>query len=101
MPYFVVQALDKPGVLQTRLSNREAHRARLRDHAHPITVHVGGPLQDDEGSMIGSLLIIEAETKSAVAEFLAGDPYAIADLYDAVRIDPFAWGLGAPDDTVG
>jgi uncharacterized protein len=47
--------------------------------------------------MIGTMLVIEAETKEAVEAFVAGDPYALADVYASVAIHPFNWGLGNPD----
>lgn len=46
MPHFVVYALDKPDREAARLERRAAHRARLRDHDHPVSVQVGGPLAD-------------------------------------------------------
>jgi uncharacterized protein YciI len=94
--YFAVYALDKPGSAAIRAENRPAHRARLRQHDHPVKARIGGPLTDEAGAMIGTLLVIEAETRAAVEAFMAGDPYAAAGLYASVEIRPFAWGLGAP-----
>jgi uncharacterized protein len=99
MPYFVVYALDKLNREAARLDQRAAHRARLRDHGHPVSVQVGGPLLDAEGRMIGSLLVVEAASASAVEAFVAGDPYQPADVYGSVRVHPFVWGLGSPAGT--
>ena len=55
MPYFVVHALDAPGKAEARAANRPAHRARLRTHDHPLTVHIGGPLIDRIGYQIGRM----------------------------------------------
>jgi len=98
MPHFVVYALDKPNREATRLDHRPAHRARLRDHEHVVSVQVGGPLLDADGRMIGSLLIVEAASAEAVESFMAGDPYQLADVYASVRVHPFNWGLGNPAD---
>lgn len=94
--HFVVYALDKPGLGEVRARNRPAHRERLRQHEHPLTVIIAGPMLDDEGTMIGSVLIVEAETRAAVEAFVAGDPYQLDGLYDRVDIRRFAWGIGAP-----
>jgi uncharacterized protein YciI len=96
MPHFVIYALDKLDGEAARLEQRAAHRARLRDHDHPVSVQVGGPLLDTDGRMIGSLLIVEATSKAAVEAFVAGDPYQLADVYGSVRVHPFNWGLGHP-----
>lgn len=99
--YFVVHSRDRPGGAAIRAEHRTAHRARLREHDHPIRVHVGGPLLDDAGAMIGSLLVIEADDAVAVRRFLDGDPYVVAGLYASIEILPFKWGLGAPEATGG
>ena len=96
MPHFVVYGLDKPNREAVRLEQRAAHRARLRDHDHPVSVQVGGPLLDADGRMIGSLPVAEAASVAAVEAFVAGDPYQLADVYGSVRVHPFNWGLGNP-----
>jgi uncharacterized protein len=98
MPHFVVYALDKPGREAVRLEQLAVHRARLRDHDHPVSVQVGGPLLGADGRMIGSLLVVEAGSHAAVEAFVAGDPYQLADVYGSVRVHQFNWGLGNPAD---
>ncbi|WP_338720894.1 YciI family protein [Devosia sp. XK-2] len=101
MPYFCVHAFDHPGRLADRQRLRDAHRARLRLHDHPVVVRIGGPLTDDNGAMIGSLLVIEAANRGDVAQFLAGDPYAEAGLYRELTVTRFNWGLGLPEAAHG
>lgn len=93
MPFFVVYAKDKPGMAGTRTQLRPAHRARLREHDHPVLVRIGGPLLDSNGEMSGSMLIVEAQDVGAVEQFIAGDPYVEAGLYHSVEITEFQWGL--------
>ncbi len=93
MAYFIVHALDAPGKAEVRAANRPAHRARLRSHDHPLIVRIGGPMLNDSGEMCGTALIIEADDKHIVSEFLDGDPYAKAGVYQQIDIHPFAWGL--------
>lgn len=96
MPYFAVYALDRPAMRERRGELRAPHRDWLRRHDHPVSVHIGGPLLDDGGEMIGTLLVIEAEEKSAVERYLAADPYCRADLFASMDIRRFNWGLGQP-----
>ncbi|WP_319531541.1 YciI family protein [uncultured Cohaesibacter sp.] len=92
--HFVVTCLDKDGGLETRKANREAHLAYLGEHSASILV--AGPLLDDEGSMMGSSLICEAEDKAALEAILAKDPYAKAGLFKDVSIRGWKWVVGAP-----
>lgn len=97
MAFFCIHAIDRPGRLDDRKRLREEHRARLRVHDHPVTVRIGGPLLDDGGDMIGTMLVIEAEDRSAVDAYLSGDPYWQAGLFERVTMTRFNWGLGLPE----
>lgn len=97
MSYFVVHAIDAPGKANERAAKRPAHRARLREHSHPLTVHVGGPLLDRKGEMCGTMLVVEAASRGDVESFVAGDPYARAEVYETVSIHAYNWGLGQPE----
>lgn len=101
MAYFCVHALDRPGRLADRQRLREGHRARLRFHDQPVVVRTGGPLLDDEGTMIGTMLVIEADSRAAVEAYLAGDPYMLENLFETVTITGFNWGLGQPEPADG
>ena len=45
--------------------------------------------------MIGSLLVLEAETEAEVREWLAADPYAKAGLFANVDVKPWRQAAGA------
>ncbi|WP_294609587.1 YciI family protein [Roseovarius sp.] len=79
-------ARDKPGALQTRLDNRDAHIAYLKSTG---VVSQAGPLLDDEGSMIGSLVILEVEDMQVAREWADNDPYAKAGLFSGVELIPW------------
>jgi uncharacterized protein len=96
--YFAIWATDRPCMLEARLKVREAHRARLREPGeHAVKVVAGGPtLTEPDGSMNGSLLVIEADSIEAVRHFVAEDPYELTGVYASVDIRPWQWGLGQP-----
>ena len=75
---------DKPGQLQTRLDNREAHLAFV--NALGDRLFAAGPLLDDKDDMVGSVLIIDFISDEAAADFCASDPYALAGLFEDVSI---------------
>ena len=101
MPYYVVHALDAPGMSEARAAARPAHRARLRRHHHDLKVHVGGPLLNDGGEMCGTMLVIEADSAAVVFDYLSGDPYSEAGVYETVQLHEFKWGLGQPEESNG
>ena len=73
-----LMAKDKEGALQTRLDNREAHVAHIKDSG---IVMYAGPFLDDAGAMCGSLVILDVEDMAAAEEWAANDPYAKAGLF--------------------
>jgi uncharacterized protein YciI len=90
----ILQALlctDHPGQLQTRLDNREAHLAHLRADPHVVQA---GPLLDATGTMCGSLILFATEDRAHVEAFAAADPYALAGLFDAIRIETWNRVIG-------
>lgn len=76
-------ARDKPGALQTRLDNRAAHLAYIEETG---VVAQAGPLLDADGEMIGSLIVLDVEDRSAADAWAAGDPYAKAGLFASVEL---------------
>lgn len=79
-------AKDKPGALQTRKDNREAHLAYIEETG---VVAQAGPLLDDAGEMAGSLVILDMADMDAARAWANGDPYAKAGLFDSVELT--AW----------
>ena len=77
-------ARDKPGALETRLANREAHLAYAA--SAQITLKFGGPLLDDNGDMCGSLLIMDVPSMDDARAFAENDPYAKAGLFQSVEL---------------
>ena len=76
-------AKDKPGALQTRLDNREAHVAYLKSNG---CVTQAGPLLDDAGDMCGSLIVLDVAGIAAAEAFVDGDPYGKAGLIESVEL---------------
>lgn len=92
---FMVYSQDKPDSLAIRKANREAHLAWLRAPSN-VTLDIAGPWLDDEGTMRGSLLIVDAESKQAVLDWLTLDPYRAAGLTASVNVNGYNWAIGAP-----
>ena len=92
MALFVVYSKDKPGALDTRMATRPTHLDYLNAAG---VVKAAGPLLDDAGSPIGSMLIVEAEDRAAVQTFVDNDPYTLAGIFESVSIDGWRVGVGS------
>ncbi|PVA09784.1 hypothetical protein DC366_11720 [Pelagivirga sediminicola] len=74
---------DKPGALQTRLDNRDAHVAYLKNSG---AVAQAGPLMDAAGQMCGSLVVLDVADMAAAEDWVAHDPYGKAGLFETVEL---------------
>jgi uncharacterized protein YciI len=94
MPLFVISTVDRPGALDVRLAHRPAHLAYLADHA--AMVKLAGPFLTaaDGGEPCGSMLIVEAADLAAAEAFAAGDPFAVAGLFERSNIEPWRITVG-------
>jgi uncharacterized protein YciI len=81
--HHAIICLDKPGSLEIRKANREAHLAHIKGSNGAIVL--AGPFLDNEGEMCGSLLVYAGERDAAEA-WAAADPYARAGLFRSVEI---------------
>jgi uncharacterized protein YciI len=92
---FVMICEDKPDSLALRMANRDNHLEYIGTHSEKI--RLAGPMLSDDGEgMVGSLLIIDAESIEQVRELSANDPYAQAGLFSRVTIHPFRQVVPAP-----
>jgi uncharacterized protein YciI len=92
MALFVVYCKDKPGALETRMATRPTHLDYLNGAG---LVKAAGPLLDDAGSPVGSMLIVEAKDRAAVQTFVDNDPYTLAGLFESTQIDGWRVGVGS------
>ena len=88
---YAIICVDKPGALEVRKANRDAHLAHIRGAEGAIVQ--AGPFLDEDGRMCGSLLIYEGELAGAEA-WAAADPYATAGLFQSVDIRPWKKVVG-------
>jgi uncharacterized protein len=85
---FAVQCRDRTDSAALRAEHLAAHLAHVE--ANIDRYRVAGPLRDEAGTIVGSLLVISAEDANEAAAFLADDPYSDAGIWEEVRIDAFA-----------
>jgi len=86
-----LMAHDKPGALDIRKANRDAHLAYIKDTG---VVAQAGPLLDGDGAMCGSLVILDVADMDAAQGWADNDPYAKAGLFASVTLKPWNRVIG-------
>ena len=87
---FALIAHDRPNALARRMELRPEHLKHLDSLGDALVL--AGPFLDDKGDMVGSIVVIEAETLDAARESFGRDPFMAGNLFDSVTIKP--WRLG-------
>lgn len=93
--WFAVIAHDAPDSLASRLKARGDHLARLHVLHEQGRLKIAGPLpaldeeNPGEAGFIGSLLVVDFESRPQLQAWLDADPYMAAGVYTHVDIYPF------------
>jgi uncharacterized protein YciI len=93
--FFAVIAKDHWNSSALRAQTKARHSVHL-DAAEGLRVLQTGPLLDESGSEVGSLLILEAVELATVESFMASDPYTNVGLFAQIEIYPWLWRRGNP-----
>ena len=89
---FVITAYDGKDseALNRRMNARPSHIEYVKERIEAGTHLCGGALLDDDGKMIGSLLIVEYPSIEAVkSEGIGNDPYFTEKVWHEIDIKPF------------
>jgi uncharacterized protein len=78
---------DRPDGGAMRSATADAHSAWVGEHID--FMYVGGPLTNDDGLIIGSLIIGDFTDRAAADAFIAAEPYNRAGLFESVVVRPF------------
>ncbi len=93
---FALICTDKPNGLALRQEVRPEHLSFLEGLGSKLKA--AGPFTDDDGTATGSLVIIEAENRTAAKLIADNDPYAKAGLFVSVEIKPWKWLIKNPEN---
>ncbi|WP_269715425.1 YciI family protein [Caulobacter sp. NIBR2454] len=95
MPYFMLRATDKPGTGDLRLETRPVHLDYL--NSLPDVFRMAGALLAEDGqTVVGSLMIIEADDLDSARAYVEGDPFAQAGIFATTEILPWRLAIGKP-----
>lgn len=87
---FLVIAHDgtDEGALERRMAVREQHLAVARGLHESGVLALGGAILED-GRMVGSAMVMEAESEERLRELLESDPYRRGGAWQRFEIWPF------------
>ena len=81
MPLFAFIGRDGPRGLGLRKQHRPAHIERLESLATAGRISHAGPLLDEEGKPLGSLILFEADDLADARAFASRDPYVTEGVF--------------------
>jgi len=82
---FVIIGHDAPDARDRRPQVRPAHLAYLEPQVAAGRIVLAGPFTDGSGSLI----VVDADSREAVWELVARDPYVVQGVFNRVEVKPF------------
>ena len=94
---YVVIAWDgtDEGARDRRIAARPMHLERIQPRVEAGEVLVGGAILADDGGMIGSILLMEFETRGKLDDWLRNDPYSTEGVWQRVDVRPYRTAVGS------
>jgi uncharacterized protein YciI len=78
-----------------RLRTRPAHLDGIERFVERGEILVGGAILDDEGNMVGSIVLADFTTRSELEAWLKADPYVTEGVWQEVEVRGFRPAVGA------
>jgi hypothetical protein len=82
---FVIKAYDGEGMLPRRMEVRPRHfegMEKLKEH-----ILCAGGMLDENGKMMGSVLVMEFDSREEVDEYLAHEPYVVEHVWERIEVE--------------
>jgi len=94
---FLVTAKDgtDDDAIERRKRVRPTHLEAIAPLVEEGHVLVGGAILNDDGDMIGSMLLVEFPDRSGVDAWLERDPYVTGDVWRDIDVRPFRAAVGS------
>lgn len=83
---FALICRDGPGKVERRMAARAEHMAGLKSAKADGTIIDGGAMLDDEGNMVGSVVLCRFADRAALDAYLDREPYAREGIWGDVEI---------------
>ena len=83
---FVITGRDGENMLERRMSVRPRHLENMGSIKGKVLF--AGGIQNEEGKPIGSVMVIDFESKELLDEYLASEPYIQEKVWEKVTAEP-------------
>jgi uncharacterized protein YciI len=94
---FVIIARDGtgPDAIAKRKAIRPAHLEAIRPLIEAGNVPLGGAMLNEDGEMVGSVMIVDLPAREDVDEWLAAECYVTSGVWNEVEVHPFRAAVGS------
>lgn len=91
MNQYLITAYDftDTDALNRRMAVRPLHLDAARQLRETGNFVLGGAMLNDEGKMIGSVMVLQFETEEQLAAWKQNEPYITQKVWETVDIKPF------------
>ena len=88
---FILTAYDgtDPEAPDRRVKVREQHLKKIGDLKRSGEFLFGGAILDDDGKMVGSMIIYDFPDRNKLDNWLKDEPYITGDVWKKIDIRPF------------
>lgn len=93
-PAYIAWCTDRAGDEPARLRKELAQPHFAHIEAIMDKLRVAGPVRDEDGNTVGSMLVFNVASEAEARDLLDRDPYAGADIWESVEIRPFLPAAG-------
>ena len=91
MNQYLVTAYDytDTGALERRMTVRPHHLGGAKELKENGNYILGGAMLNDEGKMIGSVMVLQFENEEALEAWKQNEPYITQKIWETVDVKPF------------
>lgn len=88
---YIITAYDGTDdkALERRLAVREEHLSQVETRFNEGQHLYGGAILDDNGKMIGSIMVVDYPSREELDEWLQVEPYVVGNVWQKIDIQPF------------
>ena len=85
---FVINAHDGKDAYERRMSVRAQHLENITKYNEAGHVICAGGMTDSEDKLIGSVLIMDFDSRDQLDEYLKSEPYIKANVWEDIIVEP-------------
>ena len=86
---FIITAYDgtDPNALARRMEVRPRHLENMKKVMEQYKVLCAGGITNDEGTPIGSFLVMDFPTREAFDQYLSAEPYVTEKVWEEIKVE--------------